>query len=435
MTTAFDPIDLSGTPLRNRIAMAPMTRSRAYGPGLSPTASTAAYYAQRASAGLIITEGTQPSPVGQGYPDTPGLHSEEQITAWRAVTDAVHAAGGRIFAQLMHTGRIGHPSLLGGGLVPVGPSPVAARGQVYTAAGPQDFVVPEPLTEDGIRRTVEDHVAAARNAIAAGFDGVEVHGANGYLVHQFLAPNSNTRTDAWGGDERGRIRFAVELVGAVADAIGAGRTGLRISPGNPLGDIDEPAPDATYLALVRALEPIGPAYLHVVEGPDRALTAGAAQTVRRRLPPQRPYPGPPFGPGGAGADRGRHRRHALVRRAVPRQPRPAAPAGRRRPVQHPRAGLVLRRRRPRLHRLPGAGRVARAYPSRSPHIPSARPARTYARVGRTGCGRRRGVTGQPRRRPSATTAPTADTAVSATEVTAKACAETCAPLPAASRLR
>lgn len=272
MTTAFDPIDLAGTSLRNRIAMAPMTRSRAYGPGLTPTDSTVAYYAQRASAGLIVTEGTQPSRAGQGYPDTPGLHSAEQIAAWRRVTDAVHAQGGRIFAQLMHAGRIGHPSVLGDGLVPVGPAPVAAKGQVYTAEGPKDFVVPEPLTEDGIRRTVDDHVTAARNAVAAGFDGVEVHGANGYLVHQFLAPNSNTRTDGWGGGEQGRIRFAVELAGAVADAIGAGRTGLRISPGNPLGDIDEPEPDATYLALVRALEPIGLAYLHLVESEDRALT-------------------------------------------------------------------------------------------------------------------------------------------------------------------
>jgi N-ethylmaleimide reductase len=272
VTTAFDPIDLSGTLLRNRIAMAPMTRSRAYGPGLAPTAATAVYYAQRASAGLIVSEGTQPSPVGQGYPDTPGLHSREQIAGWRRVTDAVHAQGGRIFAQLMHTGRVGHPSVLPAGLHPVGASPVAAKGQVYTADGPKDFVAPEPLTEDGIRQTIDDHVTAARNAIAVGFDGVEVHGANGYLVHQFLAPNSNLRTDSWGGDEQGRIRFAVELVRTVAEAIGAGRTGLRISPGNPLGDIDEPEPDATYLALVRALEPVAPAYLHLVESPDRALT-------------------------------------------------------------------------------------------------------------------------------------------------------------------
>ncbi|WP_433889299.1 alkene reductase [Streptomyces sp. CA-111067] len=272
MTSAFDPFDLSGLRLANRIVMAPMTRSRAYGPGLSPTEAAVRYYAQRASAGLIITEGTQPSPVGQGYPDTPGLHSAGQIAGWREVTDAVHAAGGRIFVQLMHTGRIGHPSLLPDGLLPVGPSPVAAAGQVYTADGPKDFVVPSELTEDGIRQTIDDHVSAARNAVAAGFDGVELHAANGYLAHQFLAPNSNVRTDGWGGDEQRRARFAVELTGAVADAIGAHRTGLRISPGNPLGDLSEPDPGPTYLALLRGLEPIGPAYLHLVESADRALT-------------------------------------------------------------------------------------------------------------------------------------------------------------------
>ncbi|WP_069465987.1 alkene reductase [Actinacidiphila rubida] len=280
MTTAFDPLDLAGLHLPNRIAMAPMTRSRAYGPGLSPTAATAAYYAQRASAGLIVTEGVQPSPVGQGYPDTPGLHSAGQVDAWRAVTDAVHAGGGRIFAQLMHTGRIGHPSLLPGGLHPVGPSAVAARGRIHTADGPRDLVVPEPLDEDGIRRTVGDHARAARNAIDAGFDGVEVHGANGYLLHQFLAPNSNTRTDAWGGTPQARARFAAEVVAAVADAIGAHRTGLRVSPGNPLGDIDEPEPEEGYLALLRALEPVGPAYLHVVETGGRALTL----ELRKRFP-------------------------------------------------------------------------------------------------------------------------------------------------------
>lgn len=272
LTTAFDPIDLSGVQLSNRIAMAPMTRSRAYGPALAPTEAAVRYYAQRASAGLIITEGTQPSAVGQGYPDTPGLHSPEQIAAWREVTDAVHAAGGRIFAQLMHTGRIGHPSLLPDGLTPVGASPVAAKGTVYTQDGPQEFVVPEELTEDGIRQTLADHAAAARNAVAAGFDGVEVHAANGYLAHQFLAPNSNVRTDGWGGSPEGRIRFAVELVAAVAEAIGAHRTGLRISPGNPLGDLDEPEPDLTYVPLVQALDAIGPAYLHLVESADRALT-------------------------------------------------------------------------------------------------------------------------------------------------------------------
>ncbi|WP_031125542.1 alkene reductase [Streptomyces sp. NRRL S-623] len=272
MTTAFDPIDLSGTPLANRIVMAPMTRSRA-GDGGTATELTAAYYAQRASAGLVITEGIQPSVVGQGYPFTPGLHSAEQVASWRKVTDAVHAEGGRIFAQIMHAGRIGHPVLLPDGLTPVSASPVRAAGQIYTHEGPKDFVEPRELTDAEIRQTIADFAAAARNAIDAGFDGVELHGANGYLIHQFLAPNTNLRTDEWGGSEAARIRFAVEVVKAVAAEIGAARTGLRISPSNPYNDIDEPAPDAVYTALAQEIEPLGLAYLHILEdAPIRELT-------------------------------------------------------------------------------------------------------------------------------------------------------------------
>ncbi|MER6158067.1 alkene reductase [Streptomyces sp. NPDC001868] len=272
MTTAYDPIDLSGTRLANRIVMSPMTRSRA-AEGGRPTALTAEYYAQRASAGLIVTEGIQPSHVGQGYPNTPGLHHEDQVAAWRQVTDAVHAAGGTIFAQLMHTGRIGHPVLLPEGLHPVGVSAVAAQGQVYTHEGPKDFVTPRELTHDEILGTVQDFAAAARGAIEAGFDGVELHGANGYLIHQFLAPGSNLRTDDWGGSDENRVRFAVETVKAVAEAIGAHRTALRVSPGNPFNDISEPDPEPTYTALVQALEPLGLAYLHIGEAPgQRELT-------------------------------------------------------------------------------------------------------------------------------------------------------------------
>ncbi|MCI3929804.1 alkene reductase [Streptomyces sp. AN091965] len=271
MTTAFDPIDLAGTPLANRIAMAPMTRSRAAAGGV-PTDLNAEYYAQRATAGLVITEGVQPSVVGQGYPDTPGLHSAEQVEGWRKVTDAVHAAGGTIFAQLMHTGRIGHPVLLPDGLVPVGASPIAAEGQVYTHEGPKDYVTPRELTGDEVRATVGEFVTAARNAIEAGFDGVELHGANGYLIHQFLAPGSNRRTDEWGGSVENRVRFAVEVAKAVSAEIGAARTGIRLSPGNPLNGIHEPDPDETYLALVEQLSPLGLAYLHVMEvGPIREL--------------------------------------------------------------------------------------------------------------------------------------------------------------------
>ncbi|MBZ4321335.1 alkene reductase [Streptomyces huiliensis] len=275
MTTAFEPIELSGKRLANRVAMAPMTRSRAFGPGATPTPSTATYYAQRAGAGLIVTEGIQPSVVGQGYPDTPGLHSDAQVAAWRTVTDAVHREGGTIFAQLMHTGRVGHPSLLPDGLVPVAPSAVTPQGQVFTHQGPKDFETPKELDEAEIRATIADFAAAARNAIAAGFDGVEVHGANGYLIHQFLAPNANRRTDGWGGSVEGRIRFAVETVKAVVEAVGAERVGFRISPGNPYNDIAETDADdltETYGTLLERLTPLGLAYLHLMEGPDRDLT-------------------------------------------------------------------------------------------------------------------------------------------------------------------
>ena len=254
--TAFDPIRIGQLMLPNRIVMAPMTRSRAEGPGLA-TDLMARYYAQRASAGLIMTEGTQPSEVGQGYPSTPGLHSAAQVNSWRAVTDAVHAAGGRIYAQLLHTGRIGHPDLLPDGLMPVAPSAVPARGTVYTARGPKQLLTPRELSTGDVAATVQDFAAAARNAIDAGFDGVEVHGANGYLVHQFLSAATNLRGDEWGGSIPKRVRFAVEVLRAIAEAIGAQRTALRISPGNPFNDMTEPDAAATYFALVEQLAPHG----------------------------------------------------------------------------------------------------------------------------------------------------------------------------------
>lgn len=272
MTSAFDPVTIGGGLLPNRIALAPMTRSRAAEGGIA-TGLVAEYYAQRASAGLIISEGIQPSAVGQGYPFTPGLHTAEQVAAWRGVTDAVHAAGGRIFAQLMHSGRIGHPSLLPDGLVPVAPSAVAAEGQVFTAEGLKDFVTPHELTGAEVRATLADFAEAARGAVEAGFDGVELHGANGYLIHQFLAPGSNLRTDEWGGSTENRIRFAVEAVKAVAAAIGADRTALRISPGNPYNGISEPDPQPAYEALVKEIDGLGLAYLHVLEhGPEARET-------------------------------------------------------------------------------------------------------------------------------------------------------------------
>jgi N-ethylmaleimide reductase len=272
MTTAFDPIDLAGLRLANRIAMAPMTRNRAYDAGLCPTSAMAEYYRQRASAGLIITEAIQPSAGGQGYLNTPGLHTPAQVEGWRTVTSAVHAAGGIIFAQLMHAGRVSHPRTLPDGLIPVGPSAVRPSGQVFTVGGRTDFVTPKEMTEELILAAVSDFAEAAANAIEAGFDGVEVHGAKGYLVHQFLSSNANRRTDGWGGSTQGRIRFAAEVVRAVAARIGASRIGLRISPGNTVNDIAEDNTRDAYPALVDAINPLGLAYLHIAEGPYRELT-------------------------------------------------------------------------------------------------------------------------------------------------------------------
>lgn len=269
MSTAFEPYKLGALTLKNRIVMAPMTRRRAIGVGQSPTEAMATYYSQRAGAGLIVTEGTQPSAIGQGYPDTPGLHSEEQIAAWRVVTDAVHASGGVIFAQLMHVGRLSHPDLLGGGMRPVGASPVAAKGQLNTGGGHQPYPEPEELTDTLVLATIADHAQAARNAIKAGFDGVELHGANGYLIQQFLSSNTNHRTDRWGGSAERRARFGIEVAKAVADAIGAERVGFRISPGGTLNDISETDTADVYRYLVEGLAELDLVYLHAMEMPGQ----------------------------------------------------------------------------------------------------------------------------------------------------------------------
>ena len=267
MTKAFSSYDLEGKILQNRIVMAPMTRSRAANPGALATDLMATYYSQRSTAGLIISEGTQPSIVGQGYPSTPGLHSAEQVEAWKKVTSAVHAKGGVIFAQLMHTGRIGHKDLLPEGLVPLAPSAVIAEGQVYTARGPQAFETPREMTEAEILQTINDFAKAAENAIAAGFDGVEIHGANGYLVHQFISTNVNLRNDQWGGSVTGRIKFAVEVAKAVSEKIGSVKVGIRLSPANPFNGIVEEGFEATYEALIKELANLDLAYLHFMENP------------------------------------------------------------------------------------------------------------------------------------------------------------------------
>ncbi|MET8982260.1 alkene reductase [Streptomyces sp. NPDC004539] len=266
----FESLLLGKSTLSNRLVMAPMTRSRSVDRSVGQL--TAEYYAQRAGAGLIITEGTQPSVIGQGYIDTPGLHSPEQAQAWRVVTDAVHARGGRIFVQLMHSGRVGHPSLYPDGALPVAPSAIATGSQMFTPDGMVDHPTPREMTLEDVAQTVEDFVSAARYAVQAGFDGVELHGANGYLIHQFLADNTNRRTDAYGGSLENRVRFAEEVARAVSDAIGPERVGIRISPGSTSEGVAESDPIALYRTLIRGLAPLDLAYVHVMEFGHREVT-------------------------------------------------------------------------------------------------------------------------------------------------------------------
>ncbi|MER5302637.1 alkene reductase [Streptomyces lasiicapitis] len=262
MTSLFDSYRLGNLTLPNRIVMAPMTRARASDDGM-PGASAGTYYAQRATAGLIVSEGIQPSLIGQSNPNTPGLHTDEQVAAWRPVTAAVHTNGGRIFAQLMHGGRVGHPDVAG--QHPVAPSAIALEAPLFTGPrGRRPAPVPRALSTAEVRGEVQVFADAARRAVDAGFDGVELHGANGYLINQFLSSNTNQRTDAYGGSVTGRIRFAVEAAEAAADAIGADRVGLRISPGGHVWDIAEDDVPEHYTALVEALAPLGLAYLHVL---------------------------------------------------------------------------------------------------------------------------------------------------------------------------
>ncbi|MFJ9434409.1 alkene reductase [Streptomyces sp. NPDC101490] len=271
MAGLFDPLTAGKLRLSNRLVMAPMTRSRADTRGtVSPSA--AEYYAQRASAGLIIGEATQISERGRGYLSTPGLHTSEQAVAWRRVTRAVHDEGGRIVAQLVHCGRVGHPSLYADGGDPVGPSAVASGGQLFTPDGMLDHPVPRRMTLDDIQSVIEDFAAAAVHAIEAGFDGVEIHAANGFLLHQFLADGSNRRTDAYGGSVEGRIRLTLDVVAAVSDAIGPERVGVRLSPGSTYNGISESDTAGLYTALARALAPTPLAYLHVFEVLDRPTT-------------------------------------------------------------------------------------------------------------------------------------------------------------------
>jgi N-ethylmaleimide reductase len=261
----FSPISLGRLQLPNRIVMAPLTRNRA-GAGDVPRPMHATYYRQRATAGLIITEASPISPQGVGYPGTPGIYSEAQIAGWQLVTQAVHSAGGHIFQQLWHVGRISHPDLQPGGAVPVAPSAIKPAGEAMTATGMQAFVTPRALERDEIHAIIAQYATAARNALQAGFNGVEVHAANGYLIDQFLRDGSNERTDEYGGSIENRSRLLREVLQAVCEAVGADRVGLRISPENSFNDMRDSHPEDTFLHVAEMLNAFEPAYLHVVEG-------------------------------------------------------------------------------------------------------------------------------------------------------------------------
>jgi N-ethylmaleimide reductase len=271
MPDLFEGLTVQSWDLKNRLVMAPLTRNRAE--GTVPGDLAVEYYAQRASAGLIITEGSQPSARGQGYMNTPGFHSPEQIAGWRRVADAVHANGGRIVAQLMHAGRISHPDNTGGQEI-IAPSALAAPDEMFTADGMKPYPVPRAIETDEIPAVIDEYVTAARNAIEAGLDGVEVHAANGYLIHQFLAPGSNQRSDEYGGSPANRARFGIEVTRAVAEAIGAERVGIRISPAHNIQgatETDEADVAATYTALIEGIAPLGLAYLSVLAEPSDEL--------------------------------------------------------------------------------------------------------------------------------------------------------------------
>lgn len=248
----FQPLAIGAIKLPNRVVMAPMTRSRANDDGLVGPL-TAAYYAQRASAGLILTEGIFPSPMGKGYVRTPGIHSTAQIATWRAVTDAVHAANGRVFAQIMHAGRISDPAFLPGGALPVAPSAIRPNGASYTDTGMRPHVEPRALTTDEVGAVITEYAIATRNALHAGFDGVELHAGTGYLPMQFLSSSTNRRDDRYGGSLDNRLRFVLQTIDAMISIAGDHRVGVKLTPEMPMNDISDAFPVTTYSALAYAL--------------------------------------------------------------------------------------------------------------------------------------------------------------------------------------
>ncbi|WP_395334728.1 alkene reductase [Novosphingobium sp. BL-8H] len=288
MSTLFESVRLGRYDLSNRLVMAPMTRSRANLDG-TPGDLSPEYYSQRADVGLVVTEGVQPSEDGQGYMATPGIYTPEHIAAWRKTTDAVHSKGGRIFLQLMHAGRMSHPDNTPHHRQGVAPSAIAPGAQMFTPTGLQDAPTPRALTSDEVVQTVADFAHAARSAVEAGADGVEIHGANAYLIQQFFAPSANQRDDRYGGSIENRARFAIEVATAIAEAIGGDRTGIRLSPGTPLWGIDEgPEGADLYRYLVAELEKLGLAYLHIMDQGNEALLADLRRLWSGKLIVNRP---------------------------------------------------------------------------------------------------------------------------------------------------
>ena len=282
----FESLRLGAIEVNNRIFMAPLTRNRANHEGDVPTEMNARYYEQRATAGLIIAEATQISPQGKGYAWTPGIYNDAQIAGWKLVTDAVHRKNGKIVLQLWHVGRVSHPSLQPGGELPVAPSAVAFSSKVYDGNGFVDCVTPRALRADELPGIVDDYRRAANNAIAAGFDGVEIHAANGYLLDEFLKDKSNRRTDDYGGSIENRVRFPIEVVEAVCRAIGSDRVGIRIAPQTHFADVDDSAPAETFGHFVDRLSKFKLAFMHVIEGEtggSRDLPGVDYTDLRRRF--------------------------------------------------------------------------------------------------------------------------------------------------------
>jgi len=283
MANLFDSLQLGDLTINNRIIMAPLTRMRSKQPGNIPYELNAEYYAQRSTAGLIISEATQISQQGQGYPATPGIHSKEQVEGWKLVTNAVHTKGGKIFLQLWHVGRISHSSHQPNGGLPVAPSAIKPTGKVFTANWQQaDYETPHELTIEEIKAILADYKTAAQNAEDAGFDGVEVHGANGYLLDQFLQDGSNNRTDEYGGSIENRAKFLLQAVDAAIDVWGKGRVGVRLSPYGTFNDMSDSDPVALFTYVLEELSKRGIAYVHVIE--PRATSAGGSDKVEQDAP-------------------------------------------------------------------------------------------------------------------------------------------------------